>query len=85
METVKAIFNPALLTKARKEAGLSQAQLADRSGVSQSQIANIENGWSGASTKTLAAICHVLNISTSNLFFFEKINDNTDNHLTEYQ
>jgi ribosome-binding protein aMBF1 (putative translation factor) len=41
------------LVKARKRAGLSQAQLANRMGTSQSTIARLESGQTLPSTKTL--------------------------------
>jgi len=41
------------LVKARKRAGLSQAQLAVRMGTSQSAIARLESGQTLPSTKTL--------------------------------
>jgi ribosome-binding protein aMBF1 (putative translation factor) len=41
------------LVKARKRAGLSQAQLATRMGTSQSTIARLESGQTLPSTKTL--------------------------------
>lgn len=41
------------LVKARKRAGLSQAQLATRMGTSQSTIARLERGQTLPSTKTL--------------------------------
>jgi ribosome-binding protein aMBF1 (putative translation factor) len=41
------------LVKARRRAGLSQAQLATRMGTSQSTIARLESGQTLPSTKTL--------------------------------
>lgn len=41
------------LIKARRRAGLSQAQLATRMGTSQSTIARLESGQTLPSTKTL--------------------------------
>jgi predicted transcriptional regulator len=41
------------LLRARLRAGLSQAELADRMGTSQSTIARLENGHTLPSTKTL--------------------------------
>jgi DNA-binding XRE family transcriptional regulator len=41
------------LLKARLRAGLSQAELADKMGTSQSTIARLENGHTLPSTKTL--------------------------------
>lgn len=41
------------LVKARRRAGLSQAQLASRMGTSQSTIARLESGQTLPSTKTL--------------------------------
>ena len=43
----------AQLVKARKRAGLSQAQLATRMGTNQSTIARLESGQTLPSTKTL--------------------------------
>ncbi|HZB89617.1 MAG TPA: helix-turn-helix transcriptional regulator [Terracidiphilus sp.] len=41
------------LIRARKRAGLSQAELAERMGTSQSTIARLESGQTLPSTKTL--------------------------------
>jgi ribosome-binding protein aMBF1 (putative translation factor) len=47
---------------ARREAGLSQKQLADKMGTSQSAIARLEKGDYGRSTiRTLTKVSHVLN------------------------
>lgn len=41
------------LKQIREEKGLSQAVLADRTGVTQKQISKIENGKTNPSTKTI--------------------------------
>jgi transcriptional regulator with XRE-family HTH domain len=44
---------PQVIARARLRAGLSQAELADRMGTSQSAIARLESGQTLPSTKTL--------------------------------
>ena len=48
--------------EARKEAGLTQKQLADKVGVSQAALSELENGDSYGTTR-LAAMASVLNVS----------------------
>ncbi len=48
--------------------GTSQTALAHLSGISQSHIANIENGRRNPSPKTAEAIARVLGVPISNLF-----------------
>ncbi|NEG54589.1 helix-turn-helix transcriptional regulator [Bifidobacterium platyrrhinorum] len=48
----------AALVKARKEAGLTQEQLAERSGVSRITIARIEKAHINPSFKSLEALAH---------------------------
>ncbi|KAA8818800.1 helix-turn-helix transcriptional regulator [Bifidobacterium vespertilionis] len=48
----------AALLKARKEAGLTQDQLAERSGVSRITIARIEQAHINPSFRTLEALAH---------------------------
>ena len=47
---------PKMLVAARKRAGLSQQQLADLSGVGQSEISRIENGQGNPTLDTLDRI-----------------------------
>lgn len=51
--------------KAREEANLSQAELAERIGTSQAAISRVENGTGNPSVKTLARIAQALNQSLS--------------------
>ena len=49
--------------QAREAAGLSQAQLADMAGVTQSAIANLEADRSGMSCATLVKVADALEVS----------------------
>lgn len=55
------------LKKARKEAGLTQEQLAERAGVSRAAVARYESGEIEPSLKTLVSIADTLNVSTDSL------------------
>ncbi len=52
----------------RRRAGLTQAQLAARLGVTPNTIANYENGKTTPPMETVIRIAHILNISTDQLF-----------------
>ena len=56
------------IQSARKEAGLSQEQLAEAIGKSPSAVSTIETGKRGASLETLIRIANVLQVSAD---FFE--------------
>ena len=49
------------LLKARKKAGLTQAELSERSGISQADISRIENGSWNPSIALLQRIADALN------------------------
>lgn len=53
---------PKMLIAARKRAGLNQQQLADLSGVGQSEISRIENGQGNPTLDTLARIVGPLHV-----------------------
>ena len=53
---------------ARKAAGLSQGQLADKAFVSRHTISNIESGKTAIGIETLIAIVEALGISISDVF-----------------
>ncbi len=52
---------------ARKKAGLTQRQVADRLGLDRSAIAHYERGMSMPNLKNLAKICEILNVGTDEL------------------
>lgn len=52
----------------RKQANLSQADIAERSGIMQSALSNIESGKRQPTTATIESIAKALNIKTSFLF-----------------
>lgn len=52
--------------------GMTQRELADASGVSESSISNYVNKRKIPSLKSVVNICQVLNISTDSLINFEK-------------
>ncbi len=58
----------ARLRQLRREAGLTTQQLADRVGVTQSQISQVETGRSAASIVTLYKIARALNMSLGEIF-----------------
>ena len=53
--------------KFRKERNLTQLQLAEKAGVAQSFLSNIENGLQSPSLKSLEKISNALNVSLNNL------------------
>lgn len=53
-------MNPAALTAMRVLAGLSQAELARRSGVSQGHISELERGDKKASPRTIKRLAEAL-------------------------
>lgn len=53
-------MNPATLAALRVLAGLSQAELARRSGVSQGHISELERGDKNASPKTIKKLAEAL-------------------------
>lgn len=56
---------------ARRENGLSQAQLAQEVGVSRQTISNIEKGEFYPSAKLALLLCLALGYSFEELFYFE--------------
>ncbi|MER5660420.1 helix-turn-helix domain-containing protein [Streptomyces mirabilis] len=56
------VFSPEKLVKAREEAGLTQFQLAARSGVAQGKISQYENGHTCPSIMKAAALADVLGL-----------------------
>lgn len=50
------------IRKARKAAGLTQAQLAERSGIPQSHISRLENGEHSPSAQTLQRLAKAMNL-----------------------
>jgi transcriptional regulator with XRE-family HTH domain len=56
------------LRKARKEAGLSQEEFADKIGINRTYYGNLERGENGASIDKLQKISKVLNVPLSELF-----------------
>jgi putative transcriptional regulator len=62
----------ARLAAARKRAGLSQGQLAERLGVAKSTIARVELGQSTPSLELALAIAHELGESVERVFGGER-------------
>ncbi len=50
------------LSKIRKLQGFTQAQLADKAGISQSTIGRIEKGWDGCTLRMLQTIAQALDV-----------------------
>ena len=59
------------LKEARSEAGLTQAELAARAGVSRKTINTVENGVFVPSTVLALALARALNCSVERLFFLQ--------------
>ena len=59
------------LKQARKELGISQAQLAAVVGVSRNTISSIETGQFSPTAKLALMLCVVLDKKFEELFFFE--------------
>ena len=59
------------LKEARSEAGLTQAELAVRAGVSRKTINTVENGVFVPSTVLALALARALNCSVERLFFLQ--------------
>ena len=57
--------------KARTEAGLSQAQLAEMIGVSRNTISSIETGQFSPTAKLALTLCIALDKKFEELFYFE--------------
>ena len=59
------------LRAARKERGLSQAQLAEMTGVSRNTISSIETGQFNPTAKLALILCIALDKKFEELFYFE--------------
>ena len=59
------------IRKARKETGLSQAELAAMSGVSRITISSIETGQFNPTAKLALLLCIALEQKFEDLFYFE--------------
>ena len=57
-----------VIGRLRVQQGLSQEELAKKSGIARSHLAMIENGKKSASVETLWKIAEALNIMMSDLF-----------------
>lgn len=65
------------LTELRKQAGLSQKQLASILNYSQNMVSQWENGTRDPSTETLKALADFFNVSIDFLLEHEPQNENT--------
>ena len=52
----------------RTQSGMTQAELANQSGVNRSHLAGIETGRLNPSVKTVEKLARALNVTVSNLF-----------------
>lgn len=69
----------------RRVKGLTQSELAKKSGVSQSQISTIENGDCDVKISTLVSLTDAMNISLTDLFSdYSNIDNNTFINENEY-
>lgn len=57
------------IKKLRKRKGIQQNELAERSGISQTYLSQIENGSRSATLETLEKVCEALNIPLSIISF----------------
>ncbi|MGN0493244.1 MAG: helix-turn-helix domain-containing protein [Acutalibacteraceae bacterium] len=66
------VFNAAeignRLLNIRKKTGLTQAELAEKAGLSDRTYADIERGTVNMRTETLLRICNALNITPNDIF-----------------
>jgi XRE family transcriptional regulator, regulator of sulfur utilization len=60
----------------RKQLGVSQYELSNKTGVSQASLSQFENGIKNPSTKTINKICEALDIPASLIYILGI--DNTD-------
>ena len=58
------------LREARRQRGLSQAQLAEMTGVSRNTISSIETGQSNPTAKLALILCIALDKKFEELFYF---------------
>lgn len=68
-------FIGSVLKTARVKIGLSQGALAEKIGLSEKHISNIERGRNYPSLDTFFRLCEVLNLNINNFgvnFYFEK-------------
>lgn len=63
--TIQAL--PRRLREARKKAGLTQAELAKRAGITQGAISGFEQGTTRPNLETLAAVSVALGITVASL------------------
>lgn len=61
------------LKKLRERNGLSQANLAEKIGLSQQMVSYIETGLRDVTTGTLLLICEVLNCTPNEILGYERI------------
>lgn len=64
----------------REAAGMTQQELADKSGVSRTTIATLESNGGNTTTKTLAKIATALGITVDALFFDESVKSAVQNN-----
>jgi transcriptional regulator with XRE-family HTH domain len=57
------------IKKLRKRKGIQQNELAERSGISQTYLSQIENGSRSATLETLEKVCKALDIPLSIISF----------------
>lgn len=58
----------------REKAGMSQEELAEKSGISRVTISKLETGGSTTTTKTLCSIAAALGVPVNKIFFDESVN-----------
>ncbi|TZE81977.1 helix-turn-helix domain-containing protein [Calorimonas adulescens] len=75
-EEIKDVEIGANIKKYRKQAGLTQQELADKANISRSYLADVENGRYNPSLETLNSIAKVLNIKVSDI-----LNGDTDKEI----
>jgi len=57
-----SIYQGLFIRKARKAAGYTQEQLADKLGLSLAPINQVENGWESISLNRLRQICEAIGL-----------------------
>jgi transcriptional regulator with XRE-family HTH domain len=66
----------------RKSAGLTQEELADRSGIHTTEISRLERGWRNPSYETLKRLAEGLDHPCSRIFALEEIFEQEEDKAT---
>lgn len=65
-------YNPGNIRNIRKDAGMTQAELAEAIGVRRQRVSELETSACGINVKTLERLAAALRVTDANLFFVLK-------------